>query len=96
MDTGFSTAVKKLGTIGCTVKIMRPAAQLPHEIVITERADSGLPPLAKIAVIEASDEEAEQIAAATEESEGDAEGDAEGVVDSVVDMMAGIEQKEEE
>ena len=96
MDTGFSTAVKKLGTIGCTVKIMRPDAKLPHEIVITERADSGLPPLAKIAVIEASDEEAEQIAAATEESEGDAEGDAEGVVDSVVDMMAGIEQKEEE
>ena len=23
MDTGFSTAVKKLGTIGCTVRIMR-------------------------------------------------------------------------
>ena len=71
---------------------MRPDAKLPHEIVITERADSGLPPLAKIAVIEASDEEAEQLAAATEEPEGDAE----GVVDSVVDMMAGIEQKEEE
>ena len=87
MDTGFSTAVKKLGTIGCTVKIMRPDAKLPHEIVITERADSGLPPLAKIAVIEASDEEAEQLVAATEEPEGDAE----GVVDSVVDMMAGIE-----
>ena len=92
MDTGFSTAVKKLGTIGCTVKIMRPDAKLPHEIVITERVDSGLPPLAKIAVIEASDEEAEQLAVATEEPEGDAE----GVVDSVVDMMAGIEHKEEE
>ena len=88
MDTGFSTAVKKLGTIGCTVKIMRPDAKLPHEIVITERADSGLPPLAKITVIEASDEEAaEQLVAATEEPEEDAE----GVVDSVVDMMAGME-----
>ena len=24
MDVGFSTAVKKLGTVGCTVRIMRP------------------------------------------------------------------------
>ena len=32
MDVGFSTAVKKLGTIGCTVRIMRPGTKLPHEI----------------------------------------------------------------
>ncbi len=93
MDTGFSTAVKKLGTIGCTVKIMRPDAKLPHEIVITERADSGLPPLAEIAVFEVSEEEAtEELASVTEQPEADAE----GVVDSVVDMMAGIEQTKEE
>ena len=93
MDTGFSTAVKKLGTIGCTVKIMRPAAKLPHEIIITERADSGLPPLAEVAIFEVSDEEADEELSATIE---EPKADAEGVVDSVVDMMAGIEQTKEE
>ena len=34
MDVGFSTAVKKLGTIGCTVRIMRPGTKLPHEICL--------------------------------------------------------------
>jgi len=93
MDTGFSTAVKKLGTIGCTVRIMRPDAKLPHEIIITERVDSGLPPLAEVAVFEVSDEEVdEELSAVLEEPKADAE----GVVDSVVDMMAGIEQKKEE
>ena len=28
MDVGFSTAVKKLGTVGCTVRIMRPGTKL--------------------------------------------------------------------
>ena len=45
MDVGFSTAVKKLGTIGCTVRIMRPGTKLPHEIDIQERSESGLPDL---------------------------------------------------
>ena len=45
MDVGFSTAVKKLGTIGCTVRIMRPGTKLPHEIAIQERSESGLPAL---------------------------------------------------
>jgi len=45
MDVGFSTAVKKLGTIGCTVRIMRPGTKLPHEIEIQERSESGLPDL---------------------------------------------------
>ena len=93
MDTGFSTAVKKLGTIGCTVKIMRPDAKLPHEIIITERADSGLPPLAEVAIFEVADEEADEELSATIE---EPKADAEGVVDSVVDMMAGIEQTKEE
>lgn len=34
MDKGYAVAVKKLGTIGCTVAIMRPNARLPHEITI--------------------------------------------------------------
>jgi small subunit ribosomal protein S3 len=45
MDVGFSTAVKKLGTVGCTVRIMRPGTKLPHEITILERHESGLPQL---------------------------------------------------
>ena len=45
MDVGFSTAVKKLGTIGCTVRIMRPGTKLHHEIDIQERSESGLPDL---------------------------------------------------
>lgn len=45
MDVGFSTAVKKLGTIGCTVRIMRPGTKLPHEISIQDRSESGLPEL---------------------------------------------------
>jgi small subunit ribosomal protein S3 len=34
MDRGYSVAVKKLGTIGVTVEIMRPGTKLPHEITI--------------------------------------------------------------
>ena len=41
MDEGFSTAVKKLGTVGCTVRIMRPGVKLPHEISIQDRQESG-------------------------------------------------------
>jgi len=34
MDKGYSVAVKKLGTIGVSVQIMRPGTKLPHEITI--------------------------------------------------------------
>lgn len=34
MDKGYSVAIKKLGTIGVTVEIMRPGTKLPHEISI--------------------------------------------------------------
>ena len=34
MDKGYSVAVKKLGTIGVTVEIMRPGTKLPHEITV--------------------------------------------------------------
>ena len=34
MDKGYSVAVKKLGTIGVSVEIMRPGTKLPHEISI--------------------------------------------------------------
>ena len=51
MDTGFSTAVKKLGTIGCTVRIMRKGVKLPHEVTVLERHEAGLPALEEIAMI---------------------------------------------
>jgi ribosomal protein S3 len=34
MDKGYSVAIKKLGTIGVTVEIMRSGTRLPHEISI--------------------------------------------------------------
>ena len=34
MDKGYAVAVKKLGTIGVTVEIMRSGTRLPHEISI--------------------------------------------------------------
>jgi len=92
MDKGFSTAVKKLGTIGCTVKIMRPGVRLPHEIMITERSDSGLPPLSEVAMFETSvDDMSEDV-----ESEETPAPEADEVVDSVVEKIADIESKEEE
>jgi small subunit ribosomal protein S3 len=34
MDKGYAVAIKKLGTIGVTVEIMRAGTRLPHEITI--------------------------------------------------------------
>ena len=38
MESGFATAVKKLGTVGCTVKSDRD--QTSSEIIIRERAEA--------------------------------------------------------
>jgi len=66
MDIGQATAVVKLGTIGCTVALMKPGTKLPHEVDITSRIDAGLgpyvpPSMAGTEIIEESltDEEAE-------------------------------------
>ncbi|MEE3270001.1 MAG: 30S ribosomal protein S3 [Candidatus Thermoplasmatota archaeon] len=93
MDSGFSTAVKKLGTIGCTVKIMRPGVRLPHEIIITERVDSGLPPLSDAVIFESREEDISDDSAESEESPIP---EADDVVDSVVEMMSDIESEQEE
>jgi len=34
MERGYGVAIKKLGTIGCTVAIMMPNTRLPHEVDI--------------------------------------------------------------
>ena len=90
MDVGYSVAVKKLGTVGCTVRIMRPGVKLPHEVVIKDRHESGLPPLEEVAYI-ISEEDAE-----VEEEAQDSEPDAEVVIDSAIEKMAEIETDEKE
>ena len=70
MDIGKAVCVKKLGTIGCTVAIMRPGSKLPHEIRIKERHEVGLSPLADVAIIkEGSDELPEPIVEEVPEGE---------------------------
>ncbi len=91
MDEGFSTAVKKLGTIGCTVRIMRPGVRLPHEISIQDRAESGLGPIEEVSMLEIPDEEPE--APVVDEV---AQADAEEVADNVVEKIAEIEAAAEE
>jgi small subunit ribosomal protein S3 len=70
MDVGKAVCVKKLGTIGCTVAIMRPGSKLPHEIRIKDRHEVGLAPLADVAIIkEGSDELPEPIVEEVPEGE---------------------------
>ena len=92
MDEGFSTAVKKLGTIGCTVRIMRPGVKLPHEISIQDRQESGLGPIEEVSMLEIPDEKKE----ATSEMEETEIADTEEVVDGVVEKMAEIEAEANE
>ena len=93
MDVGYSVAVKKLGTVGCSVRIMRPGVKLPHEVTILERHEVGLPPLEDVAYIIPEDEEP----LADESSEPVA--GTEEVIDAALEKMAEIESdpaKEEE
>jgi hypothetical protein len=92
MDSGFSTAIKKLGTIGCSVKIMRAGVKLPHEITILERHEVGLDPLDEVSMLEVLDEQPEEV---LEEVTVDVAG-AEEVVTSVVQKIADLESQEEE
>ena len=92
MDEGFSTAVKKLGTVGCTVRIMRPGVKLPHEISIQDRQESGLGPIEEVSMLEIPDEEP---ASASQVEEADV-ADTEEVVDSVVEKMAEMESEANE
>ena len=87
MDTGFSTCVKKLGTIGCTVRIMRKGVQLPHEIKIHERHEVGLDPINEVSMIEAPPEVPSEV---HEEVVA-----AEEVVDAVLQKIAAIETTED-
>ena len=92
MDIGFATAVKKLGTIGCTVAIMKPGAKLPHEVEILSREESGLAPYIEpspldepIVEKELTEGEAaaelEALATLSEEQAASTESDGEAVVE---------------
>lgn len=78
MDVGYAQCKKKLGTIGCTVKIMHPDARLPDEVEIFAPGEKGRveapeertePVDEKPAVEEAIQEEAETKAAESKEAE---------------------------
>ena len=86
MDGGFATAVKKLGTIGCTVRIMRPGVRLPHEIDIVPREESGLGPIEEVSMLDIPDDVEE-----TPVVDETAAADTEEVVDSVVEKIAEME-----
>lgn len=46
MDAGFAVCKKKLGVMGCTVRIMKPNAKLPDNIDILEKAPAPPAPTA--------------------------------------------------
>lgn len=95
MDVGYAVAVKKLGTIGCTVAIMRAGTKLPSEISIKTREESGLDPLPHDFEITVTESESEE----TEETPTEDE-IVESVVDAVVEfeaeMTADVATQEEE
>jgi ribosomal protein S3 len=47
MDTGYSVCIKKLGTIGVSVAIMRKGTKLPHEITIFSKEEIAIRDAAK-------------------------------------------------
>ena len=54
MDKGYSVAIKKLGTIGVTVEIMRSGTRLPHEISIFSEEELRIREAQEEAKVEAS------------------------------------------
>jgi small subunit ribosomal protein S3 len=105
MDVGQATAVVKLGTIGCTVAIMKPGTKLPHEVDIISRIDAGLgpyvaPAMAGTEIMEQSltEEEATAELDALEQLKDDqeaAEESTEEVVEEAAEEVAEAESTEE-
>ncbi len=105
MDVGQATAVVKLGTIGCTVAIMKPGTKLPHEVDIISRINAGLgpyvaPAMAGTEIMEQSltEEEATAELDALEQLKDDqeaAEESTEEVVEEAAEEVAEAESTEE-
>ncbi|AEH35662.1 30S ribosomal protein S3 [Halopiger xanaduensis] len=96
VDEGQATAVMKLGTIGVTVKIIPPGAELPDDFEVSEDVDpEELVPEAVEAneaegveeLLEGEPEEADAEAAETEASEPEAPSDEAEVDEEVVEEV---------
>ena len=104
MDIGFATAVKKLGTIGCTVAIMKPGAKLPHEVEILTREEVGLAPYVEptpldepVKVKEPTEEEApDDSVEETELTEEEAEAELAAIAQLAEEQAAVVEEPTEE
>ena len=59
MDKGYAVAVKKLGTIGVTVQIMRKGITLPHEISVFSEEELRIRADAETAEVEVVEEASE-------------------------------------
>ena len=59
MDKGYAVAVKKLGTIGVTVQIMRKGITLPHEISVFSEEELRIRAEADTAEVEIVEEASE-------------------------------------
>ncbi|WP_340820539.1 30S ribosomal protein S3 [Methanolobus sp. WCC4] len=73
VDEGFATAVKKLGTLGCKVRIIPPDAVLPdvfdiRDVVETEEVEAAAPEAAKADIAELVEKESEGEVADEEEA----------------------------
>jgi small subunit ribosomal protein S3 len=88
VDEGFATAVRKLGTIGCTVRIIHPDAVLPDSFALRDVVEE----------IEVASEVEEEAKAGIEELvEAEAEGEVaaeEGTVEETVEETAEEEVEE--
>ena len=60
MDRGYAVGIKKLGTIGCTVAIMRPGTRLPHEITIYPKGEAPGDENTEVVEVEMPAEEVEE------------------------------------
>ena len=98
VDTGYAVAVKKLGTLGCRVKIVQPGAVLPDAYKMVEGV-----PIEKPKVDDAAKNKAEEVAAkepvpvaATEAVVSPTEGPAEVVVEETAAVVTETEVCAEE
>lgn len=66
MDRGYAVAVKKLGTIGCTVAIMRAGTRLPSEITVYAKGEAPIDADTEIVDVESTEESTEEVAEVAE------------------------------
>lgn len=90
VDTGYAVAVKKLGAIGCQVRIVPPGAVLPDDFQI--KAPPPKEPEAKAAVPEAAPEAPAQ---ETQEKAEEKKSELDRLLDEPVETPSAGEEKEQ-